>query len=86
MRKLLAIEQKTIILVTSAFHMRRARQIFEREGFDVLPYPVNTRVAAEQLTPMSFLPNPAALTATHTALRELLGRLYYQLKHEIKPQ
>jgi uncharacterized SAM-binding protein YcdF (DUF218 family) len=84
-RKLFAGDQKKIILVTSAFHMKRARQIFERQGFEVIPYPVNIRVAAEHLTVLSFLPDPRALNATHTALHELLGRLYYQLKHEIKP-
>ena len=35
------IEQKKIILVTSAFHMKRAKKIFEREGINVLPYPVD---------------------------------------------
>ena len=33
--------QKKVILVTSAFHMRRAKKVFEREGINVLPYPVD---------------------------------------------
>ena len=33
--------QKKIILVTSAFHMNRAKKVFEREGISVLPYPVD---------------------------------------------
>ena len=32
---------KNIILVTSAFHMKRAKRIFEREGINVLPFPVD---------------------------------------------
>jgi uncharacterized SAM-binding protein YcdF (DUF218 family) len=82
-RRLLTSDQKKISLVTSAFHMKRARQIFEREGFEVIPYPVDMRVSAADVTPMSFLPNPGALTSTHAAMREMLGRVYYQLKHEI---
>ena len=44
-RKLLNREiisrQKKIILVTSAFHMNRAKKVFEREGINVVPYPVD---------------------------------------------
>ena len=44
-KKLLDIEiplrQKKLILVTSAFHMKRAKKVFEREGITVLPYPVD---------------------------------------------
>lgn len=80
-RNLLAPTQNKIILVTSAFHMRRAKNIFEQLGFEVFPYPVNIRTLAEDITVMSFLPDPRALYATHTALHELLGRLYYQIKN-----
>jgi uncharacterized SAM-binding protein YcdF (DUF218 family) len=80
-KRLLEPNQKNIILVTSAFHMQRAKQLFERAGFVVFPYPVNIRVEADALTVMSFLPDPRALYATHSALHEVMGRLYYQLKH-----
>ena len=72
---------KTIILVTAAFHMPRAQRLFENVGFNVLPYPVNFRVEAEDLTVMSFLPDVRSLQATHTAIHEMLGRLYYRVKH-----
>jgi uncharacterized SAM-binding protein YcdF (DUF218 family) len=61
--------------------MQRARQLFERAGFVVFAYPVNIRVDGDALTLMSFLPGPGALNATHSALHEVMGRLYYQLKH-----
>ena len=32
---------KRIILVTSAFHMYRAKRLFEQQGFIVIPYKVN---------------------------------------------
>lgn len=80
-QRLLQPNSKRIILVTSAFHMQRAQKIFEHLGFNVFPYPVDSRVEGDALTLMSFLPNPRALQATHTALHETLGRLYYQLKY-----
>jgi len=44
--KIILNQQKTnsknkIILVTSAFHMKRAKKLFEREGIIVKPYPVD---------------------------------------------
>ena len=32
---------KRIILVTSAFHMYRAKRLFEKQGFIVIPYKVD---------------------------------------------
>ena len=84
--KLLApIQKNKIILVTSAFHIERAKSIFERVGFEVFPYPVNIRTYAEDITLMSFLPDPRALYGTHIAMHELLGRLYYQVKTATMP-
>jgi uncharacterized SAM-binding protein YcdF (DUF218 family) len=69
-----------ILLVTSAFHMSRAQRLFERQGFEVEPFPVDFRVRARTITPMDFLPAPSALGLTDVVVRELLGRFYYQLK------
>jgi len=80
-QRLLQPSSKRIILVTSAFHMQRAKKIFERQGFSVFPFPVDSRAEGDALTLMSFLPDPRALYATHTALHEVLGRMYYQLKY-----
>ena len=33
--------RNTIILVTSAYHMKRAKKVFERQGIIVQPYPVD---------------------------------------------
>jgi uncharacterized SAM-binding protein YcdF (DUF218 family) len=77
----LGSDKKRIILVTSAFHMKRATRVFEHQGFIVTPYPVDLRVPADRITLESFLPKASALNTTHTALRELLGRLYYLIKY-----
>ena len=69
--------QPKIILVTSAFHMERAKALFNQYGFIVTPYPVDFKANASDLTPMSFMPSAYALKDVEFALRELMGRLYY---------
>ena len=78
-KRLLGQEQK-IILVTSAFHMPRAEELFEREGFAVEAFPVDYKVRAKTITPMDFLPDPHALGMTNIFVREWIGRLYYWTK------
>lgn len=70
-----------IILVTSAYHMPRARMLFEKAGLEVVPYPVDFKTTtATTLSFLKFLPNASALDASETAVRELYGRIYYRLK------
>jgi uncharacterized SAM-binding protein YcdF (DUF218 family) len=67
-----------ILLVTSAFHMSRARMLFERTGMSVIPFPVDFKVpAGHGLSVLAFLPTTAALARTEMAMREGYGRLFY---------
>ncbi|HQX80721.1 MAG TPA: YdcF family protein [Vicinamibacterales bacterium] len=76
-----------ILLVTSAFHMRRARLVFEQHGFVVTSFPVDFALDAyDGLTLMRFLPSVDALRQTHTALRELYGRAFYWLWGAVAPR
>ncbi len=77
-RKLLGEQERRVILVTSAFHMPRARALFEREGLEILPFPVDFKVSVEKLTLLDFLPSAGHLAMSERALREMLGRLYYR--------
>ena len=70
----------TILLVTSAFHMPRARALFEAQGLNVLPFPVDFRVVENDTTILDFLPSAGALETTTSAMRELLGRTYYWIR------
>lgn len=79
-REILDEKSLDIILVTSAFHMPRAQFLFEQEGLKVVPYPVDFKVSAQQITLMHFLPGAEALYMSDTAIRELIGRLYYKFK------
>ena len=74
---------KKIILVTSAYHMQRAKKIFEREGFFVLAYPVDFKAYYESyksyfLDPLNFIPNSNNLNNSSLAIREFIGRVIYK--------
>jgi len=59
-----------IILVTSAFHMRRSRVLFACAGFQVVPFPVDFRVSTGRaFTMLDLLPDANSLSKTATALR-----------------
>ncbi|KZR93733.1 hypothetical protein MITS9509_00328 [Synechococcus sp. MIT S9509] len=78
-----AIISPCILLVTSAFHMRRAQRMFERQGLTVVPFPVDFQARGQGAGPIwrdptQWLPTAAALDGSSRALRELLGRLVYR--------
>ena len=67
-----------VILVTSAFHMRRAQMLFARAGVETVPFPVDFKVSAgKSFTLVDLLPRGPG--QTETALREFYGLLYYGL-------
>jgi uncharacterized SAM-binding protein YcdF (DUF218 family) len=64
--------------------MQRAQGLFEQFGFEVFGYPVDLQgESAEDITVLSFLPNPYALASVHSTVREFWGSLYYQFRHSI---
>ncbi len=72
-----------IILVTSAFHMQRAKQLFEKEGFIVMPYPVHFSGNADNINLLDFIPNAHSMMITEGAIKELMARVYYRIKASI---
>ena len=78
---LLKPHEKKIILVTSAFHMPRAIQLFTAEDLEVIPYPVDFKREETLLSVLDFIPHASAFSKTSFAVRELTGRLYYSLKY-----
>ena len=72
---------KRIILVTSAYHMYRAKKLFEKQGFIVIPYKVDYKASGNnELTLIDFLPSAINLQLTETGAREIIGRLFYLVK------
>ncbi|WP_076790875.1 YdcF family protein [Chlorobium sp. KB01] len=82
--KLLGVRRgvrKKIILVTSAFHMRRAAMQFEKAGFQVERYPVDFQTGNNSdMTILDFLPDAEGLRVSSKALREMIGWVYYWAK------
>ena len=75
--------RSTVMLVTSAFHMPRARKLFERQGLTVLPFPVDFQASGAWAghplrDPLRYLPTAAGLASSSRALREAIGRTVYR--------
>lgn len=65
-----------VLLVTSSFHMRRARLQFEASGLQVVPAPTDF-YGHRPFTALQLVPNVEALRVSHWALREALANLLY---------
>ena len=73
--------RKKIILVTSAYHMYRAKSLFEKQGFIVIQYKVDYKRGANDITNLiDFLPTAKSIEITEKGFREVLGRLFYLIK------
>ena len=73
-----------IILVTSAFHMKRAKFLFEKYTFNVFPYPVDFKYKNHKITILDFIPSAGSLSRSSFVIREVLGRMYYRVKFLLK--
>lgn len=79
-----------ILLVTSAMHMPRAVALFEKQGFEVTPLPVDYSVTESESMVISsenwinrvidIIPSASSLALTTNALKEYLGMLIYTLQ------
>ena len=82
LEKDLQLKSYKIILVTSAYHMKRAKKIFEREGISVLPYPVdfksNKSLKTSLRNPLKWIPTASHLNSSSIAIREIFGRIIYR--------
>ncbi len=73
-----------IILVTSAFHMKRAELLFKKHTFNVFPYPVDFKSTNNKITILDFIPSTDSLSRSSFVIREVLGRIYYSVKFLLK--
>jgi len=71
-----------IILVTSAYHMKRAKKVFEREGINVQPYPVDFKTTDKYnlllKNPLKWVPSAESFSESSSAIREIIGRIIYR--------
>lgn len=76
--KLLGQSKPKILLVTSAFHMRRAVACFRKENVQVRPYPTDF-FASERQTAWDYLliPKEYNLFCTYRMMHEIVGYVMY---------
>lgn len=66
------------VIVTSAYHMRRAAMDFRRAGLSAVPCPAAFRTwAGKKYGPEDFLPDSAGLRRSSVAIREYAALLVY---------
>ena len=80
-KKLLNSNDVKVILVTSAFHMPRAKKVFEASNIKVIPFAVDFKSSNIKLTFMGFIPSAKSFSGTSYFVKEIIGRLYYRLKY-----
>jgi len=76
-------QKPRVILVTSAFHMKRAKKMFERQGLEVVPFPVDFKstgrwAGSRWKDPIQWVPNTNSLNSSTHVLREIMGRIVYR--------
>lgn len=71
----------TVLLVTSADHMRRAMATFRRAGITAVAAPTDVQgTVPTDVTVLDFLPSADALTETSSIIKEMIGLAYYRLR------
>jgi len=73
------LSDRTIILITSAFHMKRALACFKKQELDVIAYPVDYR--HKEVTPdiAWITPSSGSLSDWNLIIKEMVGLWVYQL-------
>lgn len=90
-KELLAEQEITrVLLVTSAMHMPRSVALFEKQGFEVIPLPVDYSVTENDSAEdqrenlitkvLNVVPSTSNLALTTSALKEYLGMLIYTIQ------
>ena len=79
--KELVSPSKRIILVTSAYHIYRAKRLFEKQGFEVIPCKVDYKSARnKEITTIDYFPSIENIKITETGIIEIVGSCYYLFK------
>ena len=73
------VRGNTVILVTSAFHMKRSAALFTRAGFIVIPAPAGYRAQDRPVSPSNLLPRAYNLAVSSAALSEYLSFAWYSV-------
>ncbi len=68
------------LLITSAFHMRRALYTFNKAGIEVVPYSSNFVAGKQKITFEEFIPQAGVISLWGFYLKEIIGFGIYYVK------
>lgn len=74
---------KNIILITSAFHMKRSMFIFEKnlDGVEIIPAPCNFLASKEKENFFYYIPKYYNLLKFQLWIWETIGNIYYKIRY-----
>lgn len=76
---------RRVVLVTSLVHMRRARDAFAGNGFEVCALPADARRLPSRI-PWALVPRTSGLANAEVALHEWAGLAYYRWRNGLRPR
>lgn len=68
---------KKIILITSAFHIKRANLCFQKLGIETIVYPTDYRTLKKEINWDTLIPSVGALETSTIAIKEWIGIIAY---------
>ena len=77
---------KKILLITSAYHMRRAKKFFDKVGLKVTPFSVDYNTSCAGIWGLSLsdiVPNHRALRRWERLFRECVSMAFFRLRNYI---
>jgi len=69
-----------VVLVTSAYHMRRSVYAFKKAGVDCIPAPTDYKIDSSKFNVTSFIPKSGEMDTIYKGLKEYAGLIYYSFK------
>jgi uncharacterized SAM-binding protein YcdF (DUF218 family) len=69
---------KRIVLITSAFHMKRSMLLFDNFFKETIPCPTGYNTSKAKYDLLSYLPNAGSIECIAVALKEYMGILFYK--------
>ncbi len=73
-------DMREILLVTSAYHMPRAKGLFDAQGLAVIPAPTDYQQVVSDRVVFRWLPSVDALHQTTDTLHEMVGYVVYRVR------
>ncbi|PKN76957.1 MAG: hypothetical protein CVU52_02580 [Deltaproteobacteria bacterium HGW-Deltaproteobacteria-10] len=81
LNKMFAAKNIYVGIVTSGYHMKRSEKEFKKYFRNVVTLPASyLYYSFGERNVLKYIPQTAALNATATSLRELIGSIWYQIK------